>query len=243
MKLISKTASTAAIAVLALSGTTWAAMEGKSSQQQTSSRHQTTRPEAVREQTTSLTAGERNFLQSAAEINATEVQLGKAALQKSKDPQVRQIAQHLVSDHTQANNELEKLASDKGIKITAQPNFREQRRISRLEKTSGEQFDKAFLRQNAISHERAISLFEAVSRRAQDPDIKQWSEKMLPGLKEHLASVRKLAPEAVAERRHGWHQRKSEMQREHQMQPQSQQQQQPQSQQQQQPQSTSPSTY
>ncbi|MEI6349919.1 MAG: DUF4142 domain-containing protein [Verrucomicrobiota bacterium] len=209
MKFITKTAWAAAIAV-ALTGTTWATtMQGKT-QQQSSKQHQANRPEAVGEKT-NLTAGERNFLQSAAEINASEVQLGKIALQKSQDPKIRQIAEHLVSDHTKANQELQKLASDKGVSLTMQPNHREQRRLSRLESKSGSEFNKAFLRQNIIGHERAISLFEAVSRRAQDPDIKSWSGKMVPGLQDHLAMARSASPEAVAERGQGWQKGKHQM--------------------------------
>lgn len=147
-----------------------------------------------------LTGSERNFLQSAAEINSTEVELGRIAEQKSSNPDIQKIGQSLIRDHTAANQQLQRLASSKGVTITEQPTSSQQRMINSLSQTTGDRFNKQFLRQTRLSHERALALFERTSRRAQDPDIRNWASQMVPPVKEHLAMLRSSRPEAVAEK-------------------------------------------
>src|SRR5262245_29686719 len=55
------------------------------------------------------------FVQKAAQDGMTEVELGKIALVKSKNAQVREFAQRMVNDHGKANQELASLAKTKGI--------------------------------------------------------------------------------------------------------------------------------
>lgn len=190
----------AAAAALALTGTTWAATQTETAppdQMQSMPPMQSQSNGGLQRGT--LTAGERNFLQSAAEINATEIETGKLAESQSTDPNIKKIGQDLVRDHTAANQQLEKLASSKGLSITAQPTSFQQRMISSLQQKSGDEFNKQFLRQTTFAHQRAVSMFERASRRAQDPDIKSWAAQMLPSLQSHVAMLKSSKPEAVAE--------------------------------------------
>ena len=155
---------------------------------------------ATTQQHTKLTAGERNFLQSAAEINATQVQIGQLAEKQSNDPNIQKIGQELAKDHSVALQQVEKLAASKGVSVTGQPTFLQQKLINLLQGKNGSAFNKQFLRQATLGHERAVSMFERASRRAQDPDVKSWASQMLPGLQDHLAMVKSGKPEAVAER-------------------------------------------
>jgi putative membrane protein len=194
-------------AALGLAGGAWAKQD-TSSDANMSEQPQAQEPNSSAEaqqpgsqiQPGNLTSGERNFLQSAAEINATEVQLGRIAAQKSNDPNIQKIGEGLVRDHTAANQQLQRLASSKGVAITEQPTSSQQRMINSLSQTSGERFNKQFLRQTRLSHERALSLFERASRRAQDSDIRTWAGQMVPSVQEHLAMLKSGRPEAVAEK-------------------------------------------
>ena len=188
----------AAIAALMLSNTTWAKVH--SSPSPSGMQPQAGSSTQQQPQRTSLNAQERNFLQSAAEINATEVQMGQIAERQSNDPNIKQIGQQLVKDHSAALDQVQKLAASKGVIITAQPNVRQQRMLSSLQSKSGNDFNKAFLRQSTLGHERAISLFDRASRRSQDQDVKGWASQILPSLQEHLAMSRSGKPEAIAEK-------------------------------------------
>ena len=55
------------------------------------------------------------FVKKAALTGMTEVELGKLALSKSQDPEVRSFAQRMVTDHGKANAELSSIAKAEGI--------------------------------------------------------------------------------------------------------------------------------
>jgi putative membrane protein len=56
---------------------------------------------------------DQKFVEDAAKGNRAEVELGKMVESKAKDPEVKQFAQMMVKDHTDALNQLQKLAQSK----------------------------------------------------------------------------------------------------------------------------------
>src|SRR5438445_3804404 len=59
------------------------------------------------------TPGPEAFIKDAAQGGMAEVQLGKLAEQKSKDPEIKKFAQMMVTDHTTAGNDLKAVAEKK----------------------------------------------------------------------------------------------------------------------------------
>ncbi len=88
----------------------------------------------------------------------------------------------LVTDHTQANNELMALAKQKGVKINA--------KVKPMA-MSKDNFDSAFLTEAMKDHEKDIAAFEKEAKSGKDPETKAWAKKMLPTLKKHLKAVKK----------------------------------------------------
>ncbi len=184
----------AAFALAGAAGTTWATIQSAPPNMKS----QTNRPPAVGEKA-NLSQADQTFLQEAAQINANEIALGKIAERQSTDPNIRKIAQDLVRDHTGANQQLEQLAHSKGITVPTQLSPGQEKNAAALQAQTGDQFNKQYLQNNIKGHEKAISLFEKVAQRTTDPEIKAWTEKMIPELKAHLAMVQSGKPEAVGE--------------------------------------------
>lgn len=157
------------------------------------------------------------FLKKAAEINLTEIQLGKIAEKVSTDQNVKKLASVIIKDHQEANKNLERLAASKGVTLPTEPSIWERRDISSLEKEQGDKFNKEFLSLNQKGHEKALALYEKESARTQDPDIRAWANKMVPSLREHLAMALKGKPEAVAEKQKQQHQPAKQHQKEKQI--------------------------
>lgn len=178
------------IATLALAGATQAANEPS----------QPAAPGTAMTEQGKLDRHDHAFLKKAAEINLTEIQLGKIAEQHSSDPNIKKMAGALIKDHQEANKNLERLAASKGVTLPNEPSIWERRSISSLEKEQGDKLNKEFLSLNQKGHEKALALYEKESARTQDPDIKAWANKMVPSLREHLAVALKTKPEAVAEK-------------------------------------------
>ena len=131
------------------------------------------------------------FVAKAAQDGMTEVELGKVALDKSKDAKVREFAQRMVTDHSKANRELAGIAKQKGIDPPKALDAEHQDMVKKLESQSGEAFDVEYSRHMNMDHSKAIELFEATSQ-SSDADLANFAKKTLPTLKEHKQMSSKL---------------------------------------------------
>jgi len=64
-----------------------------------------------------VSSADKEFLSGAAQGGLAEVELGQLALQKGTSPQVKQFAQRMVTDHTQANSELMQLGKFQNLNL------------------------------------------------------------------------------------------------------------------------------
>ena len=182
------------LAALALAGTVRAASDTAAPEK---------KPGTATTEQGKLDRHDQSFLKQAAEINLTEIQLGKAAERISSEPSIKKMAEMLVKDHSEANRNLERLAASKGVTLPTEPSMMDRLSLSSMEKAQGDKFNKEFLSFMQKGHEKAISLFEKEAARTQDPDIKAWAQKMVPALKEHLAMSEGGKMEAVGEKGKG----------------------------------------
>lgn len=181
------------IAVLAFAGTAWAANEPAPMEKKTA-------PGATMSEPGKLDRHDQEFLKKAAEINLVEIELGKVAEKNSSDPNIKQIAGHLIKVHSESKQKLDRLAASKGVTLPTEVSVWDRHSLSSLEKAQGDKFNKEFLAFNVNGHEKAVALFEKEAARTQDPDIKAWAQKTIPSLKDHLAMAQSGKVEAVGEK-------------------------------------------
>ena len=137
--------------------------------------------------------GDRDFIVKAAGGGMFEVQVAQLAATRASSKDVKDFAGMLVDQHSKANDELTKLANAKGVELPAAPPRAMRRDIEKLGKKSGDEFDKAFVKEVGIKdHQKDIKEFEKASRNVKDPELKAFVDKTLPTLKEHLAAAQKL---------------------------------------------------
>ena len=124
-----------------------------------------------------------------------EVQVSRLATQRASDPAVKQFASMLVTDHTNANDELKAFASAHDVALPAQLPKAMQSQLDRLHKASGADFDRQYAQIVGVKdHREDIARFEKASKDARNPELKAWIDKTLPNLKEHLAAAQRLSP-------------------------------------------------
>lgn len=146
-----------------------------------------------------LSAAEKRFIEKAAGGGLYEVEVGHLAATQGNKAAVKSFGEMLVSDHTQANNELKAIADARGVTWPTQMPAGKKREYDRLAALSGKAFDRKFMRTVGIKdHEADISLFEDASRSATDPELKAFIDKTLPALKQHLAQAQSLAGKGAA---------------------------------------------
>ena len=140
-----------------------------------------------------LASGDRTFVEKAALGGMTEVQASKLAESKTSNPAVKDFATHMVGDHTKAGDELTKIAAGKSVTTPGTLDKSHQGDVDKLAKLSGDDFDKAYVKQMLSDHKSTVSLFEKEAKSGKDADLQAFAGKTLPTLQGHLKSVQDLS--------------------------------------------------
>jgi putative membrane protein len=148
--------------------------------------HQALREASRADTDEAMTAGATpaTFVEHAAQDGMTEVQLAKIALKKSSNDQVKQFAQKMEQDHTQANEQLASIAKSKGLTVPTKLDAKHEAMVKNLSAKSGKAFDRAYAEHMAKDHAKAVALFQAAAK-SSDPDIAAFAQKTLPTLEQH----------------------------------------------------------
>jgi putative membrane protein len=141
---------------------------------------------------TVLAAPDQRFLEQAAKAGYMSVELGKMGAEKATNPKVKELAQKVVDVHGKMNSELHALAKEKGLTLPA--THAPDPAAARLSKMSGEAFDKAFMHQMTVEHQREITLYETESKSGVDADVKGFAAKQLPELRAHMDAMKAIQP-------------------------------------------------
>jgi putative membrane protein len=131
------------------------------------------------------------FTKKAALDGMTEVELGKLALQKSKDSRVRQFAQRMVTDHGKANEALATLAKSRNLEVPTELDAEHQAMVQKLSGKNGSAFDSAYSEHMVKAHANAVALFDGASS-SNDAEVAAFAKQTLPTLKEHKQMARSL---------------------------------------------------
>jgi len=139
------------------------------------------------QQRNQLSALDRQFVIDAAHGGMAEVQLGQLALERSRNPQVKQFARQMIQEHTRANERLMRLATRKGITPPTTPGPKYEAAMSRLMQLSGEAFDQAYMNEAGVNaHMESAAVYQRQAGLGQDPDLKAFAATILPRVQGHL---------------------------------------------------------
>ncbi len=133
-----------------------------------------------------LSSADKRFVSEAAQGGLAEVELGRLATQKAQSADVKSFGQQMVDDHTKANDELKSLASGMGVTVPSDLDSADKAEMARLEKLSGDQFDKAYMQRMVKDHRKDIAEFKRESSSGRDAQVKEFASKTLPTLEQHL---------------------------------------------------------
>jgi putative membrane protein len=134
-----------------------------------------------------LSHSDKSFLEKAAKSGNKEVSISQGAMDRLSDPQVKQFAQMIVTDHTGANAELATLAAAKGVTLPVKDSMKAEEKWSK--KTKG--VDEDYVEEMVSDHKNAVELFEKAAK-SEDADIAAFARKTLPTLQQHLSVAKDL---------------------------------------------------
>lgn len=137
-------------------------------------------------------AASPQFITMAAQSGLTEVELGKLALNKTSNPDVKKFAAVMVDDHTKANQELQSIASSKNVSVPTALDADHAAMVRSMGNRSGKEFDAVYAKHMVADHDKAIDLFETETGDT-DQDLAAYAKKTLPVLQNHQQMAKRLA--------------------------------------------------
>lgn len=131
-----------------------------------------------------------SFLVKAANNGIAEAQLGELAQQKAINPKVKDFGAMMKTDHAAANDLVAALASQRKVTLPVADGDVQKRDIEDLNKKSGSEFDRAYIKTMIRAHNETIDLFEQAADKVKDTEVKTFINNTLPKLKNHLDSAK-----------------------------------------------------
>jgi len=115
-----------------------------------------------------------------------EVMLGRMAVERARNEDVRKFAMQMIEDHSKANNEFTIIVSDLRIAVPDRPLPDQDKELRKLHADDLKDFDRDYMDHMVKAHEDAVKLFEEGSKELKNERLKDFATKSLPTLKEHL---------------------------------------------------------
>jgi putative membrane protein len=161
--------------------------------------------EASREKTSDLTPqkilsiDDETFLLAAQKAEIRQTTLSEAALDVSKNEEIRNYAQQVVTNYRKALAELTDLMRAKNIpNVSATAEAIRLEAMNRLHGLSGSAFDHEFVSLMAAEQQAALASCNLTAETAADPDIRNYAKGVLPLLRDDFNTVTGLSKKLAA---------------------------------------------
>lgn len=140
-----------------------------------------------------LSASDEKILKDMAMADMAEVEGGKLAQSKSQNADVKAFAQQMIDDHSANLKDVQTLAQARGVTLPTEPDAKHKAMAAKLEKMSGDAFDKAYMKQAGVQdHKTVHAKLMAAAKKAKDADVKALVEKTEPVVAQHLKSAEQM---------------------------------------------------
>lgn len=156
-----------------------------------------------------VSAGDREFVEQSMAGGMAEIELGRLAMERSANTEVKQFADMLVKDHSKAGEELRQIAMRHSIPMPTAIDEEHQELKSKLSTLKGPEFDREYMNAMVEGHEDVVDRLQ--TRASEDrfgddkgsvrpegsdnpveADINQWAAGALPTVRHHLDEARRV---------------------------------------------------
>jgi putative membrane protein len=108
-----------------------------------------------------ISRSDRDFVKDAAIANMAEIDLGRIALEKGADANVKKFAQMMIDDHTKALDALKTVATENHVELPAQVDDDHREKAEKIGSKSGMDFDRDYADMMVDGHENFVNTLES----------------------------------------------------------------------------------
>jgi putative membrane protein len=138
-------------------------------------------------------SADKTFIKDATEGSLAEINFAKLALEKSKDPNVREFATKMIKDHEMLINDMKPFAHKLDVKVPSGPPIMDHAKYTELKMKSGTDFDRAYVETMVKDHHHDLQDFIDEENKTSDPELKATVAKGEAVVKEHTEMIDKIA--------------------------------------------------
>jgi putative membrane protein len=147
------------------------------------------------DRTSTVSQLDREFLRLAYQGNNAEIQTSRLALERSQNDDIREYAQRMITEHTRANEQLTRYATQQNIQLPSERvDPLSQAIAARLGQLSGDAFDQAYIDAQANAHLRAIALYRTQISQGQTQGLRTYASQLLPSIEQHYEMASEMLP-------------------------------------------------
>ncbi len=148
-----------------------------------------------------LGEADRKILADMAVGNIAEIELGKLAVARARNDQVKTFARQMVDDHTQALTDITQFATARSATLPTAAGAAHQALAGKLGALSGDAFDRAYIKEAGVARHRNMhAMLAAARRKARDPELKALAVRLQPTVEQHLKAAQQMKPDKTDSR-------------------------------------------
>ena len=137
----------------------------------------------------SFSPKDKMFLKEAAGGNMTEIDMAKIALDKSSNPDVKEFAQRMITDHTKLQENMKPYVEQAGVTPPTTLKPKDQMMAKKLSGLSGTAFDKQYIGVMVKDHHKDLAEFKAEVASTQNQELKNAVEQGEQVIQEHVNMI------------------------------------------------------
>jgi putative membrane protein len=136
---------------------------------------------------------DKMFVSRTLQSDMAQVQFGQLTLQKTKNEQVKQLAQKMIVDHSELGDKLKVFAKQLGVEIPTQLSKKDKATMAKLQELSGSEYDQAYIKEMVKDHKKYLSEIQMEGSTGQDEAVKNASSQISQVIAQHLQMIQQIA--------------------------------------------------
>ena len=139
------------------------------------------------------------FARKVAGANAFEIQSSELAQDRAQSGEVKSFAKQMITDHTKIGEDFKSILQSANIRPPPERlDAKQKAALSKLKKAKGPAFDRAYMSAQLSGHKQAVALVGKYAKSGRTPQFREFAQKTLPTLEQHLSEITELSNRAVA---------------------------------------------
>ncbi|MFL5472643.1 MAG: DUF4142 domain-containing protein [Gemmatimonadales bacterium] len=132
------------------------------------------------------------FVREVNSDNQMQIELAQLARQRSKNAQVRQFAEQIITDHNRLQNQWSAMASQNGMTLHQGLGPLHKEKITNLKKASDKNFDKAYMITLIQQYSDETSYWQKEGRASQSGQVRRLVNAGLPTLEQNFNEAKRI---------------------------------------------------